>query len=313
MVGGRLPSSTSSTGPQIAIWQNAGVATRAARSARRPSSASASGDVVERARPGRWCRWGRRPAHRSAVGVAIAGRASPGWIDEDVLGGVDLDRHLERLAVDLGAAGVDARLVDGEAQREVGARQPLGVARAPRSARPTVVAGRRRARVTVSASGVSSTGSRPSASATPNGRTDLAAGRQHREPAEELHEREPAARRLGRGRAAAPSSPPHAPSSTAPASGAAPERGTGGARRERAGGGTSERTYPPPMADRSQPHGLAAGGRRAAGRRGRRRRARCSTCCATSSASARRRTAAAPRASAAAARCWSTASRGSRA
>ena len=167
--------------------------------------------------------------------------------------------------------------------------------------------------MTVRASGLSSTGRRPSASATPNGRPDLAPGRQHREAAEELHQRQIRSPAAGSWTSRASPSSPHAPSSTAPASAPLPARNRRReTRSERVGGHRSEPILRP-MAARSQPPGLSLvvdgqpvevaddGASLLEVLRDRR------------SATGPRRTAAARRASAGAARCWSTGSRGSRA
>ena len=304
------PSSTSSTGPQIAIWQNAGVDTSSASG---PLVGQRVGDrdVVERAH--RVVGADRVDAVRVGRGGRGHGRQRLARLDHPhVLGGVDLDRHLEHLARHLGATGVDARLVDREAQREVGARAGPRRGAAPRRATPTSSPDSS-STLTVRALGVvldrragprrrrPRTGARTSRPATSIGRPPKNCTRANPLAATAVVVEPPPS-----------SSSPHAPSSTAPASAPLPARNRRRDTSEGQVGGHRAEPILRPMTASSQPRRCRWWSTA--------RRSRwpttarpCSTCCATGSGIARRRTGAARRASAAAARCWWTASLGSRA
>ena len=167
----------------------------------------------------------------------------------------------------------------------------------------------------MSASGLSSTGRRPSASADAEGRAHLAAGHQHRA----------ARRRTARapdplgGRLAWWSSrrvvvvvAARAEQHGAGQRAAAGEEPAPRHRRGQVGGHRGEPILRP-MSHQQSAHRRCRWWSTGSRWRSPTTARRCSTCCATGSATGRRRTGAARRASAAAARCWSTGSRGSRA
>ena len=142
---------------------------------------------------------------------------------------------------------------DGEPQRVVGARQPLGVAGhldrlAHRRRRPGP------ASVTVSASGVRSTGSRSLGVGDPERGPHLAAGGQHRAARRRTaRARGRPSRRGGRRRRRPSRRRRTPPSRTAPAAAPLPSRNRRRRRRSSAGrAGHRQRTYPPPMVDRGQ-------------------------------------------------------------